>query len=189
MRRSHMVGVLLLGAFLPGCCCCMALGGEDEGASVQALEADTPRTAVPEALSGEWRDPQQFNSAARSIDLFDPGRGEWLGDPDAQAGTGMRFTSDGQYVWGTYVTVGTGGCRTRALKYQQGTVAVEGASLSLHPSVHRQKYEGGCSNNVDSDTEQPLTPLSGTWATGVSSDGRQVLQLSVDGSNLTFVRP
>jgi hypothetical protein len=173
-----------------GALACLVVGGlcctwEDE------FGDPSVRTPLPVELTGrEWRDPQQFNSEARVLDIYDVSRGTWLSnaESDARAGSGMRFHEDGRYVRSTYVTISNGGCVTRAWSYQQGSVSFDGKTLTLYPAVHRQKYEGGCNSSSDMDRDGPMD--SRAYAAGIQAeeDGRTYLYLQTSDTTLRYVR-
>lgn len=154
-----------------------------------AAPAAAPQTTT--SLIGEWQDPSYAHIGFHNIDAYDTTKGVWFGGQhpdDFQTGTGIRFTDDGRYVWNVYTTISNGGCRTRAADYQAGAATVNGNTVTLVPSVHRQLYEGGCSSNLNSDRDLPLTPQTWQWSTYWDTNGQPTLQLIAgDGSLREYI--
>ncbi|NBM19665.1 hypothetical protein [Streptomyces sp. GC420] len=184
-RRSGRIAVtafvaLSLTAALGGC------GPEDTGVPAGAPTAaestdgkpgNSTTGAVPEGLVGEWQDPADLSLGQRSLDLYDPGSG-WVADPnDARAGSGIRITSDGGYVWSTYAAVSNGGCWSHGITYQRGSAQGDGDTIVLEPEVNRRTYQGGCNSASDMDREESHSPQRWSWKRTTDQEGRTHLTL------------
>jgi hypothetical protein len=156
----------LLASQLTGCC--ISFGSDDD-----AFGDPSVRTPLPADLTtGEWRDPMQFSRLSTVLDIYDVENQEWMSinESDQRAGSGIRFYPDGRYVRASYVTIKNGGCVSHAWNYQQGGVALaDSTTMTLHPAVHRQKYEGGCNSASNMDEDASLDPQ--TYSIGIQAEG------------------
>jgi len=185
MREGRIWKTLLLASPLTGCLCCIGGGGGDD------FGDPSVRTPLPaELTAGEWRDPTQISRQTTVLDIYDVKKGEWMSNDqsDERAGIGYRFYPDGRYIRSSYVTIKNGGCVSRSWDYQQGGVmlAPSGSRLTLHPAVHRQKYEGGCNHSSDMDQDASLEPQTYSVGIQTESDGTY-LYLQTNDSNRKYV--
>jgi hypothetical protein len=186
-REEHMRRGLtwaLLASQLTGCC--ISFGSDDD-----AFGDPSVRTPLPEDLTtGEWRDPTHIDRRSTVLDIYDVENQEWMSIPESneKAGSGFRFYPDGRYVRASYITIRNGICVSHAWDYQQGGVALaDSTTLTLHPAVHRQQYEGGCNSASNMDRDVPLEPQ--TYSIGIQPEGEDTfLYLQLGDTTRKYIR-
>lgn len=145
--------------------------------------------AVPAGLVGEWQDPSDLVLGERNLDIYDPQTG-WPEDPDAaKAGSGIRITRDGHYVWSSYLATHISGsaCHSRALSYQRGSVRGGGSRLILEPEINHRGYQGGCNSDADMDREESHAAQTWTFTQQPDSNGVAHLVLTSGGITHDYV--
>ncbi|MFI1562829.1 hypothetical protein ACH4ZX_07100 [Streptomyces sp. NPDC020490] len=116
-------------------------GAATPSAATSTAAAGKPSGKVSAQLVGEWQEPSDYLTLGkRNLDIYDPQSG-WPSDPDAfRAGSGIRITADGHYVWSGYTATNISGsaCHSRALSYQRGRATQDGQTIILEPEINRQ---------------------------------------------------
>ena len=104
--------------------------------------ANTPRTSVPTELAQQW-----YSGSVSPIGFFNPGTGQWA-SPSGE-GLMFTFTSDGRFTNGFLANNSLYGCTVSFMVYLEGTLTVQGKSLTLYPNWGHKKFEAPCapSNN------------------------------------------
>ncbi|MER6629097.1 hypothetical protein ABT301_12755 [Streptomyces sp. NPDC000987] len=155
-------------------------GAKTPGAAASTTAAGKPAGKVSAQLVGEWQEPSDYLTLGkRNLDIYDPQSG-WPSDPDAvRAGSGIRITADGHYVWSGYTATNISGsaCHSRALTYQRGRATQDGQTIILEPEINRQAYQGGCNSDSDMDAEQDHSPQRWGWQRTTDDQGRVHLKL------------
>lgn len=161
----------------------------DYGATAPGATApgDSTSAKVSPELVGEWQEPSDYLTLGRrNLDIYDPRTG-WPEQPDdIRAGSGIRITADGQYVWSGYAETYISGsaCHSSAMSYQRGSATQDGQTIVLEPDVHRKGYRGGCNSASDMDQEESHAPQRWGWQRVTDEQGRVHLKLvSVEASH------
>ncbi|MFF0479632.1 hypothetical protein [Streptomyces sp. NPDC004284] len=135
---------------------------------------------VSAELVGEWQDPSDYLTLGRrNLDIYDPQSG-WPADlDDVRAGSGIRITADGHYVWSGYTATNISGsaCHSRVMSYQRGTATQDGQTIVLEPEVNRRAYRGGCNSSSDMDKEESHSPQRWGWQRVADAQGTAHLKL------------
>ncbi|MFI0544914.1 hypothetical protein ACH3VS_39395 [Streptomyces sp. WSLK1-3] len=179
MRHAAVTGLgFALFTLLVGC-------GPDTGVDYGSMPGSTPDKPaaggkVSADVVGEWQDPSDYLVLGRrNLDFYDPQSG-WAEDPDiVRAGSGLRITKDGHYVWSGYTETNIGGsvCHSKAMSYQRGTAEQDGETIVLQPEINRQAYKGGCNSDSDMDQEGSHSPQGWGWQRVTDDQGRAHLRL------------
>jgi hypothetical protein len=135
---------------------CPGGGGtlEEEGASF-----DTPRTAVPQQLEGDW-----FVGSLSSIDYYDRSTGTWA--EESGSGFYFIFKADGLYEHGAVITSTVYNCTMKLLGSERGTVEVSGDKLIVHRNTGRTNV----TNNCGREGVHEMEPESTVWTWRIELD-------------------
>jgi hypothetical protein len=129
---------------LPAACLVFVLVAQ-AAACQEGGRADAPRTAVPDILAGEW-----YNGSSPLSYYRDRATGAWY-NRGASMGGGYRFRPNGDYEEWSVVVNEFGACKTVFYHEVQGTMTVEGATVTLYPVSGRETLDSSCfpTNNYD----------------------------------------
>src|SRR5690242_20364965 len=103
--------------------CAIVLGAS--GCMSGEPSPETPRSALPEGLAGEW-----FTGSLSSIQYYDRNTGEWQ-DPSG-SGFYFVFDPDGFYETGAVIDSTASGCTLRLLGTEVGTVTIQDDQLTVY---------------------------------------------------------
>jgi hypothetical protein len=127
--------------------------GDGDGAFRDPSTFETPRSDVAAPLAGDW-----FVGSLSTIQYYDSYTGEFQ-DP-AGEGFFFVFNPDGSYQTGAGITTIVGGCESRLLGDEQGTVTVDGSLLTMYRDHITVEYTSQCGDD------------------GTNTEGAEVHQLS-----------
>jgi hypothetical protein len=170
-------GAAALGAMIPLALAACGGGGDATGPK-------TPRTAVPEELTGTWL------TGTVSLTEFNESGANW----ESGYGSGLFYTfhADGTFDYGWEEYAGAYGCQTRALVVKSGTVAVDEASHTIHvyPTSSRVYGEDECNPSNDYQRRGPTDEETLIWDWEQDEYGNVYLDLRYPNTNFSaFHRP
>jgi hypothetical protein len=147
--RPRVIGATALAL----CLTLVAACGSGDKAAGPGGDGDpnTPRTAVPDELVGQW-----YSGDVSPTDYYDPNTGSWSGSGYGE-GLMYTFTRDGRYEFAFQLTSRLYDCYTLTQFYVRGTMTVDqsAASYQLHPSsakkIERSNCGGGNSDSAFQD--------------------------------------
>jgi hypothetical protein len=141
---------------------------------------DDPRGGgvTPAELEGSW-----YAGRGGTTAPYDPATGSW-GMPSG-SGLVYVFEPGGHYIKAYQSYESAGGCTTGFTAFENGDLAVDGATLVTHPTSGHMVYRATCSPELDSDTPlEDLVDETFTW----SREGDTLLLRRDDGAEATFTR-
>lgn len=114
---------------------------------------DTPKSALPEELAGQW-----FTGTLSSIQYYDRTTGVWQNP----SGSGFYFIlePDGDYETGAVIDSTVSGCTMRLLGTEVGTVTLEDDILTVHRHWVKTHVTNTCGNDGDRTQGQETRQLS-----------------------------
>jgi len=144
----------------------------DNGENIE----NTPRTSVPEVLTGEWQ-----TGTISSINFFNSSTGAW-GTP---SGTGIffKFSKDGYYEKGVLLQSTLYGHTMTFFAYNKGTMTVEDNVIIIYPTYGRIKSIDNMVQENNYEKADDLTPETMYWEVGTDEFGYLTLWLSYQDSN------
>jgi hypothetical protein len=145
---------------------------------------DSPRTAVPPELVGEWH-----TGTVSSSGFYDPSSGSF--SDAASSGIFYKLNADGTFTYGFLEHSSLYGCSIDFFVYKQGTVTVQGTSFTLHPTSGSMKYLAPCQPSLNEERKlkpAELGPDPYTYQVGVDQYG-SLLQLTTGSGASGTLRP
>jgi len=174
----HVAILAVAASALVGLCS----GCTDDGghAGSDPASYDTPRSDVPAPLAGEW-----FIGSLSTIQYYDSDSREFQ-DP---AGVGLFFVfpPHSSHQPGAVITTNAGGCQSRLLGDESGTLTVDGSHLTVyrdHVTVEVLSQCGGDGTRTQGAETRELT-----WSVRRDESNVEWLELThTDGSVETYRR-
>lgn len=177
MKKTSILLVMLTSLLFAAC------SKENNGTGTEDKYANSPRSAVPDALApATW-----FYGSFSPLSHYD-NAGHELGS-DWEAARSYEVTKDGFAEFGQYLGTRTGSCATEIYSRLKGTIKFEGNKFTFYPVEGNFKtIRRGCSSNngtterVASGTD--LAPQVYLWKTEVSSGNTFLYVYDVNDTNM-----
>jgi len=144
---------------------------------------NTPRTAVPVYLTGDWQ-----TGTISSIDFFNPVTGVF--GPPSGVGMFFKFTQDGYYEKGVLLQSTLYGHTMTFFAYNKGTMTIEDSVIVLYPTYGRIKSEDNMVPENNYEKPDELDSETMLWENGTDDLGLETLWLRYPDSGYSaFHRP
>ncbi|MCB9560283.1 MAG: hypothetical protein H6708_07725 [Kofleriaceae bacterium] len=167
--RTSLLLAALLGATLAATGC----SDSDDG-------VDSPRSDVPAPLAGAW-----FTGTLSTLDYYDATTDTWVDRPGE--GFFVVIDGDGGYETGAIIDTTAGGCTTRLLGDEVGTVTVAGDQLTVYRHWVKTRVTSTCGDDGERTEGEATRQL--TWSVDRDGDGVEWLTLThADDATETYHR-
>jgi hypothetical protein len=120
------------------CSLYLCFGFQETHAQAPESDAPSPHSPVPEILAGDW-----VSVTTSGVQYWDKGTGAPLG---GGGGTGVvyHFGRDGSYSETLILESRFYGCESRQVWSNQGTMTVQGHTVTLYPQTGRYQTSDSC---------------------------------------------